>query len=97
MAEPTPELPQGIKFEWDNDARPAYQFSDFMSWRVGMDRCYLTFGHMDLPTQEAPFADGSVLPIRHVVRLAVTPDTLKIWAGLLNNAVAALNKAGEPK
>jgi hypothetical protein len=88
MADQDTKSPQQLTFEWSEAADVPLIFADVLHWRTLTDRCYLTFGQLHLVpkgdlSQAVPETGANIQP---VVRLAVTPDILRVWAKMMEDA-----------
>lgn len=90
MADQTPEPPKGLVFQWSNKDQLPIVFADFMHWRAATDRFYLTIGQTSVPVLPGVLPDGLEIDVHTLVRFAITTETLKIWAQMLNAAVAEI-------
>lgn len=81
---------RSITTKWVGATELPLPVSDFMHWRVVDERCYLTFGQLNVPPIDGPVPDGTELEIRALSRLVVSATTLRIWLPLLQAAVNAL-------
>lgn len=83
------------RLQWNDLETLPITFADALHWRSAPDVCYITVGQINLPATEGPVVIGPDINIRPVVRLAITPGTLRLWRDLLNSAVAEYDKAKE--
>ena len=97
MTAPKPRADRGITLKWGGAGEVPIVLSDFMHWRVTDDRCYLTFGQVDLPLVEGAVPDGTEITVKPVTRIAVSATTLRTWLPLFQAAVDALPKPEGPK
>lgn len=94
MAEQNPDPTRGITTKWGDATKLPLLFGDFMHWRSAGDRFYITIGQTVFPLEDGAVPNGTVLPVEPVVRIALTHQTVRIWADLLQKAVAALPDSG---
>ena len=85
MADQAPKPKEEFSFVWSAADVPVV-FGDNLHWRTLGDRCYLTFGQLQLPMREGPLPPGTEIAIQPVARIVATPETVKLWAQLLAQA-----------
>src|ERR1035437_10118426 len=97
MANPAPNTPKPITLEWGDITELPLKVADNMHYRTMADRCYLTIGQMNIPVRGGPLPDGYEIAVRPLARFVLTPQTLRTWATLLNEAVAQFDAPKTPK
>lgn len=98
MGTPEKAVAPPVTITWRDVATLPIQFADFLHWRAAHDRFYLTIGQLDLPIVEGPLPSTTSIEVRPIVRLAITPETLRLWANLLQQAASEIaNPAETPR
>jgi hypothetical protein len=98
MAQPEkqPEV-QPYRAKWGDTSNTPLVVGDLLHWRTTADRCVLTVGQIDLPVIDGPIPPGAEVDIKPVVRIMLTPETLKIWALIVNQAAEQFVPAATKK
>lgn len=91
---PSPDKPDHgatPRFVWQDASATPMQLADMLHYRIIQDRCYLTVGRLQVPLVEGPLAPGIDLQILPLGQYAVSRETLRSWAQLLNAAADKLD------